>query len=572
LANFLAIFSAGQLANERARGLGFWDVDTAIPNPVSSIEQWQTINTTTWHASDTLTVKNIASYAQFTDLQRTELFATNWQVSNLPPAVGGAFFAGIPGIFTGVFPAPGANTADQATYTEELQFQGSALDQKLTYQGGVYLEWSDPLGLVGNQSSQLASCSDPAVLATCSDPLGTAFTVFANLQRAAFGLGPSNTYVGAVNSTVGETTYRDRGVYTQETYAITDQFKITGGARYTWDKQQNEAVRTTYQFPVSAGDTLHATCTDPATAPTCQLRQEQSSSKPTWLIDFDYKPTDDNLIYAKYARGYRAGGVFTNAPVDHRVFAPEKVDNYEVGYKTAFHDPVRTVFNVAAFYNNFSNQQIQFGFNPSVDPNTHLTAPVSPTTAIINAGKSRIYGAEVEVSVNPFQGLTFDFNYTYLNATIRSITPVSTTDPNYVAAAGNIAPGSPLALSPKNKYTLSGRYSLPLDKTLGDIFVGAFFSHTDKQLTNYNYFNPAVETALGGDFGSVGARNLVDLSGGWNDIFGSTIDVTAFATNVTNQKYYNFIPGLGAVQSQLEFATVGEPRMYGIRVKYRFGN
>jgi iron complex outermembrane receptor protein len=40
----------------------------------------------------------------------------------------------------------------------------------------------------------------------------------------------------------------------------------------------------------------------------------------------------------------------------------------------------------------------------------------------------------------------------------------------------------------------------------------------------------------------------------------------------TNQKYYNFIPGLGSTQSALEFATVGEPRMYGVRIRYRFGN
>jgi iron complex outermembrane receptor protein len=40
---------------------------------------------------------------------------------------------------------------------------------------------------------------------------------------------------------------------------------------------------------------------------------------------------------------------------------------------------------------------------------------------------------------------------------------------------------------------------------------------------------------------------------------------------VTQKKYYNFIPGLGSLQSPIEFATVGEPRMFGLRVRYRFG-
>jgi iron complex outermembrane recepter protein len=570
--NFLGLFSAGQLAAEAARGAGFWDVEAAVPDPESIIEQWQVINTTTWHMTDNATLKNISSYAQYTDLQRSPLFGTNWQLSNLPALYSSVFFQGIPNVFTGVFPAPGRDTADQATYTEELQLQGTAMDQRLTYQGGVYLEWSDPLAPVGNQSAQLAPCVDLTTV-NCSDPIGAAFTAATAFGLAAKGVPPPypNIHIGAVNYTVGTTTYRDRGLYTQSTYSITDQIKLTGGARYTWDSQANDATRITYNFPVSATDTARTYCTDPATTPTCQLMQKESSSKPTWLLDLDYKPTDDMLLYGKYARGYRAGGVFTNAPVDHRSFSPEKVDNYEVGLKTAFHQPIHGIFNVAAFYNNFSNQQLQFGFNPYQNPVTGATAPVSPTTAIINAGKSRIYGAEVEVSIAPAAGLTFDFNYTFLKAQIQQINPVSTTDPNYTPAAGTIAPGSPLVLSPKNKYTLAGKYVLPLDKAIGDLFVGATFIHVDQQLTNYDYLDPAVVAALGGNFGVIPSYNLLNLDGGWNSIFGSTVDVTAFATNVTNRKYYNFIPGLGSLQSQLEFATVAEPRMYGARIRYRFG-
>src|SRR5262249_8615470 len=158
--------------------------------------------------------------------------------------------------------------------------------------------------------------------------------------------------------------------------------------RYTWDKQVNTATRITYNFPVSATDAAASYCTDPGTAPACQLTQRKESSKPTWLLDLDYKPTDEMLLYGKYAPGDRAGGVSTNAPVAHRTFDPEKVDNYEVGLKPSFIQPVHGIFDLAAFYNNFSHQQLQFGFNPYQDPVTLATAPVSPTTAIINAGKS----------------------------------------------------------------------------------------------------------------------------------------------------------------------------------------
>jgi iron complex outermembrane receptor protein len=570
--NFLSLFSAGQLASEAARRTGFWDVEAAVANPKSLLEQWQVVNTTAWHVSDALSIKNIASYAQYRNLQRSPLFGTNWQLGNLPAVYSQVFFMGIPAVFTGIFPAPGRNTSDQSTYTEELQLQGSAMDQRLTYQAGVYFEWSDPLSPVGAQSSQLASCVNLATI-NCSDPIGTAFTGVTAFSLAQLGVPPPypNIHIGSVNYTVGQTTYRDRGVYTQSSYSITDQVKLTAGARYTWDEQTNEATRITYNFPVSATDTARSFCTDPATGPSCRLAQDKKSSKPTWLIDLDYKPTDDVLLYGKYARGYRAGGVITNAPTDHRVFDPEKVDNYEVGMKTSYSGAVPGVFNIAAFYNDFSNQQLQFGFNPFQDPVTGATAPVSPTTAVINAGKSRIYGAEVEASIAPLRGLTFDLNYTYLKAEIRSISPVATTDANYTAAAGNITPGAPLALSPKNKYTLSGKYVLPLEGNIGDVSLGATFIHVDEQLTTYAYLNPATVAAVGGNYGTVAGHDLLNLNVSWSSVFGSPVDITAFATNVANEKYYNFVPGLASAQSAVEFATVGEPRMYGARVRYRFG-
>jgi iron complex outermembrane receptor protein len=568
LRNFIGVFSCGQLAAESARGAGFYDLEAAVSNPESLIEQWQVINTTTWSATDAFRIKNIASYGRFKDFQRSPLFGTNWQVSTLPQPYPQLFFRGIPAIFTGIFPAPGTNTANQATYTEELQLQGSAADQRLTYQAGVYLEWSDPLSVIGNQSPQLAPCTNLATL-DCIDSIGSTFTAVVS-QQLGF---PFPVHVGAVNYTVGETFFRDRGLYAQSTYSLTDKLKLTGGIRGTWDEQSNTATRITNNFAVLPPYTPGATasCTDPSTIPSCSEHLTQKSSKPTWLLDLDYKLTDDVMVYAKYARGYRAGGVFTNAPIDHRTFAPEKVDSYEAGIKSSFLPEVRGLFNLSAFYNNFSNQQLQFGFNAKVDPATGASAPVSPTTAIINAGKSRIYGAEVETSVTPLQGLTFDLNYTYLNATIQRISDFATTDPNYEVATASIAPGAPLALSPKNKASLTGSYTLPLPASIGRIIFGATFTHTDRMLTNYVYLNPATVAAIGKDYGFVPSTDLLNLNLNWNAIAGSPVDVSFFATNVTGKEYYQFIPGLASPGAGVEFGVLGEPRMYGARIRVRFG-
>jgi iron complex outermembrane receptor protein len=352
---------------------------------------------------------------------------------------------------------------------------------------------------------------------------------------------------------------------------LTDQLKLTGGIRYTRDKQTNDATRITYRFPVQAPFTgaPAASCTDPLATAGCNQFLEETSSKPTWMIDLDYKPIEDTLLYAKYARGYRAGGVYSNAPTDHRVFNPEKVDNYEVGLKTVFHGPVPGIFNVAAFYNDFSNQQLQIGFNPFVDPLTGARAPVSPTAAIVNAGKSRIYGAEIEAGVTPITGLHLDLNYTYLKAYIREIAPVTTSDPNYVPDVGFITPGTPLVLSPKHKAVLALNYTLPLQNSVGAISLGATYMYTSSQQANYTYLDPAVVATMGANYGSIASHSLVNANLSWNDIFGSAVDLTVFGTNVTNTKYFVFIPGL-AGNSGVEFASVGEPRMYGARLRYRF--
>jgi len=129
----LGSFACGQLAKEAAAGAGFYDGEQSVAVPSSKLTQWQIINTTEWHASDALTVKNIASYAQYSDYLNDPLFGTNFATPAIP---------GIYPSFTVDFahpgPPPGAATANENTYTEEIQFQGNAFDHRFTWQGGLY--------------------------------------------------------------------------------------------------------------------------------------------------------------------------------------------------------------------------------------------------------------------------------------------------------------------------------------------------------------------------------------------------------------------------------------------------
>src|SRR3546814_3820739 len=89
------------------------------------------------------------------------------------------------------------------------------------------------------------------------------------------------------------------------------------------------------------------------------------------------------LVYAKYARGYRQGAVnFTNPGLE--TVGPEKVDSFEIGSKITFRGAAPGDFHIAAFYNDFSDQQI-FG---ALLAKTESVLAGGAT--LINAGKTTL--------------------------------------------------------------------------------------------------------------------------------------------------------------------------------------
>ncbi|MBV1688698.1 TonB-dependent receptor [Novosphingobium sp. G106] len=548
-------FAAAQLARQ---GSGFYDIQNAIPNAGLRTEQWQVINTTTWKAGDTLTVKNIASYAQLKQSGNSPIFGNLWLV----PA-GGVVY---PTNFEQSASPPGLDSANESTFTEELRLAGNSLDNRLSWQAGAYLEVVRPLGTVGSQSPGFSNCGNGnGADFQCTDP-------FRGLIADEFGIpaafAPS---VGNINYTVGTTSFHDVGLYGQATYKLTEQFKLTGGLRYTWDHETIDTVQKV--FSIAAPPAFGATgfkCTNPLADANCNTHFFTSSHKPTWLIDLDYTPSRDLLIYGKYARGYRSATIAPNIPEGGTAAAPdtslnyvrpEKVDSFEVGAKTSFSGAVHGNFNVALFYNKFSNQQLQVGFLP-IDPSAY-----PQTAAPVNAGKSKIYGAEVEASLTPFKGLDLTLGYSYLRTRIDQVVatpsnPAYNTQPAFVV-------GDPEVLSPRNKLIAGATYTLPLDESIGKLSIGGSVTYRDKMLSNYidrTNPNPSIAT-----LSYLPKLTLVDANVNWTGVAGSPVDLGFFVTNLTNKKYYTYVAGLGSPQLGFENASIGEPRMYGVTLKVRFG-
>jgi iron complex outermembrane receptor protein len=538
-ANLLGALACAQIA--RQADDGYFAVQNQDPYAKTQLEQWQGINTTSWKATDTLTVKNIVSYAALKNDLRSELFGSNFILPddpNLGP------FAGMPLIFTNSRPAPGVHTASQSTFTEELQFQGNSADGRMTWQAGGYFESSKPTEDNGSQSPQTIACSDSAKF-ECVDVLG----ILAGAEGA----------VGSLGYRVGGIDYRNIGAYAQSTYALTDTLNLTAGLRYTWDRSESSVEAVAYRFPSANNPVpfcISSEVGDPTTpvsdASECRQHFEQSSSAPTWTVGLDYKPVQDLMLYGKYSRGYRQGSVNPYGADGYNSYKQEKVDTYEIGSKVSFDGAVSGTFNLALFYNDFTDQQTEVGFSCS-------TQCVSPNTGIVNAGSSRIYGAEVETTIVPIRHVTLEASYAYLNTKLQSLDALSLTPGSlYDVVNYTTTEGSELRYSPKHKFTATATYRVPLPPHLGRVSLGTTYVYTAEQASSYAT-----------PYGIVPSYELVNLNLAWIGVAGGPIDVALFATNVLDEKYLTTTAGIYDAAG-FEAVYLGEPRMYGARIRFSF--
>jgi iron complex outermembrane receptor protein len=557
---------------DRQADAGFYSVQNGYPDPRVRQRQWQVINTTTWQASDDLTVKNIVSYADFRAIFANNPFGDNFVIDasrakNLSPSVL-ALLQSLNGqrlIVSQANPAPGLNSADQSTFSEEFQLQGRSFGGKLTWQTGVYVETSNPTKTSGGQPTLLVACTNPAAF-QCTDIVGT---VLANnfgvpVPPAAI---PAFAQIGQLGRSLTEVRFRNYGIFAQGTFALSDQFKVTAGLRYSWDKMSGYGQLFQYVFPTP--NTPVASCVNPLANPQtpndlvngCIARQKSSSDKPTGMIDLEFTPTPDLLIYAKYSRGYRQAGIQPRTVVAG--YGPEKIDAYEVGSKISFNTGALSGnFNLAAFYNDLSNQQLL----------NSIRIGGATYQALVNIGGSRVYGLELDSTLR-YGDFRLDVGAAYLNTKVTDIgaaADILTLVPEALRPQTTVTQlttkGQPLPLAPKYRATITGTYSLPIPEDLGDLSIQATYVYTSKS------YNTAPDGFDGPNAPAdyVEATNLVNASINWQGVAGSPVDVSLFATNLFKEKYITAYLG-GYNSLGIASGRQGEPRMYGIRARYSFG-
>lgn len=371
--------------------------------------------TSTWQATDNLSVKNITAYRQAEVLGPTPIDGvsslTFTQQAVQPFALLSA--ASIPGFFT--LP-PATQGAILGQIAAGLQ---PRVGQRLILIGAqsasVSKQWSSELQV--NYTSGDLQATLGALWFHSKDEVGgpngmrnTPSFVFVP-QSGVLPLGDEGHYFNKATSVAA---------YAQLEYKITPQLEIVGGARVTRDKKTS-AFRYTVLDPVTGVISSRPLIVPPAFKKT----------KPNFLIGLNWTPNEDMLIYGKYSTSFVSGGSTGGIP-----YEPETAKSFEVGMKADFfQNRLRT--NLALFhvdYNHFQASQSTTTPSSVAIALPILTQLYGATTAnelisklsvfVGDQGKVRAKGFELEVTAAPTRGVTVGGSLSYTDISFPFIEPL----------------------------------------------------------------------------------------------------------------------------------------------------
>ena len=327
-----------------------------------------------------------------------------------------------------------------------------------------------------------------------------------------------NAFISA--STTGETSrendnrFDNRGLafYGQGTYRFLPKWDATLGLRYDLEHQRLlQELRTIDP----EGD---VTVTQPRREFLANFRAF------TPKLTLNYKPTDQTIIYGQYARGFRPGGLNTNAPTAADIpFDPEYSNNYEIGIKNSLLDN-RLKVNLTGFLLQQRNQQITV-----IEDANFLTR---------NTGSVDNLGAELELEVLPVRGLQLLWNASVSNAEYRELTVV-------VAGENRDFSGNRALFNPPFASFLALQYTYEFSKQF------SVFGRTEQRYLAAHYLN--LDNAI--------RQDAYALYSGRLGVRCKQVELAIWGRNLSDQRYRTWATGV---------FLLGTPRMYGLTLSGRF--
>ena len=261
-------------------------------------------------------------------------------------------------------------------------------------------------------------------------------------------------------------------------------------------------------------------------------------------MNLSWQVTPDLLAYATYSRGNKSGGLnLTAIPVGvPTTVLPEKVDNYEIGLKSAWFG--RTVIlNLSGYWTNVKDYQTAL--------TEQLPTTVTYVQYIANIPKARSRGFEVDTSWSPTRLISLSASAAYTDA--RYITYPNGPAPVETGLPVADLSGRPLAGVPKFTYTLGADAAQPIGPL--ELYGHADWSHRSSFYTAVSDSRYSLIPAYGLANLRVGVRTQDRR---W--------DLSVWSRNLFDKDYFlTLMPG----NTGLVTALVGEPRTVGVTLRTR---
>ncbi len=394
-------------------------------------------------------------------------------------------------------------------------------------------------------------------------------------------------------------------VYLDGTFELNEQISISGGVRYTNDKKDFQALAgggapcnqytraidsvaadpalpfdpVTNCFDIQSTRLSRAGITldqyDPRKNPlppeqfALNLDLNEKWDEISWRVVVDYQFTDDQLIYGSVATGYISGGytetcstLVTCVPYD-----AETNINYEIGYKADLLDK-RLRFNTAVFYSDFDDIQ-----RNQVVPYTNSAGTPAQETLTVNAGKSEVYGIEMEATWLATERLTLRGSLGILEAEYKEFE--FDPQPNNPATGIVDFSGLDIPFASPVQVNLDATYEMPLAGG-GSLAFNANINYQDEAETSPfdslasgggSFLAPRSEVVVRQPTNTqIEERTFVNASVTWRDAE-DRYYLTAYGRNLTDKAKR---VGANSVAFLWNFTVYGPPREYGVRVGVNF--
>lgn len=485
-------FVQGVVQAQQARGLR--RIAGQNFDPIQVRDPWTITDILRWDVSDNMSVKAIGSY------DRTGRgYGRSDDDGSIINSSGNATFRG----------------TDTETYTGELQLSGRVLDNRLNWQAGYFVAYSQPTAATRDYISP-----------------GTQF-VFGSRGNAT-----GNVTLTRTNAIFGQATYDLGGLS-----SALDGVSFTAGYRYNWDYKSVDSY---------SRSTTNGQCSQAGSDANCRINRSGKWKAPGWTFALDYQINPQTLVYVTSRRAYSQGDFSLTLPVEFSIVKPEYVTDVEVGVKSdwelgGMHGRTNlAIFNM--WYQDIvKNNGLVF---------TDAAGRTVFTNSRINAAKAQIFGWELGATLIPVEDLEISANLGFLA-------------PHYTSYVQNIAGGGTIDRTgetfvgvPKDKWSLGIKYYLPVEESAGQVSLSATAFGKVGEMT-------AVDNQ---PFARIKGWYNLNLRADWRDVLGYPLDLSIWCNNVNDKQHVETGNTGGWYTIGLTALSFSAPRLWGASLTYRFNS